>query len=155
MKLGSANYRCLSSFLLLACLSFCTNPNENKLTENQAEVIEFPSKNLNTTIEAELIEYDSLRTVQDYVLETTERIQLISENLDQINQVFTSNKSEVNFTFQGKVFQLKKKILVLKIQTNDLAKYSGISWEDSSAKLNNELDMLEASVAELKIQSEK
>ena len=155
MQLGSANYRCLSSFLLLACLSFCTNPNENKRTENQAEVIEFPSKKLNTKIEAELIEYDSLRTIQNYVLETTERIQLISEDLDQINQVFKSNKSGVNFAFQGVVFQLKKKILSLKIEINDLLKYQGISWEASRARLTNELDMLEDSVAELKTQSEK
>jgi len=61
----------------------------------------------------------------------------------------------VNFAFQGVVFQLKKKILSLKIEINDLLKYQGISWEASRVRLTNELDMLEDSVAELKTQSEK
>jgi len=155
MNLKSATKICLLGSVLLACMSYCTQPTTEKSDETQLEAIAEQPNGIEALEDNRVLKVDSMGSVQNYMDISNDRTEENRKNLRQINNEIKSEKSERKLAFEGEIFQLNKKNLELQAQTADSLNYQGVSWEDFKANLNNELDMLEASIAELKVRIEK
>jgi len=155
MKVTSTIKKSLLGGIFLVSLSNCSQPTANNQRDNQVETLGENSGLGKTLANDPIFQIDSARLVQDYMNLSNDRIKENTKKLNQISSQFISESSGIKLIFQGEIFQLNKQNLRLKAQTADSLTYRGSSWDNFKATFDNELGMLEASIAALKIRSEK
>jgi Sec-independent protein translocase protein TatA len=138
----------LGVFLLL-CMAFCTGPEQENTTINNAEVLE---EKVNLIVEEEpsqITAIDSVDQVKIYLKNSKERLKENAKNLKECILEFKSDSAEIKSAFEQKLTSLNKKNLEL-LSVLNKATTSVEKWETVKTEFNKELDELEQSIENLK-----
>nr|MBI1230525.1 hypothetical protein [Cytophagales bacterium] len=110
---------------------------------DRSSLLVYPNTDQNVENPAANQPWSSLKLIQ-----YTDRIKEIETNLERMRASLTS-ENKLTLPLGGELYDLSKRILDLKLQMREALLYPRVYWEAFEPKLIEELEELEASLAEL------
>lgn len=151
MKLRTAFKMSLSGSVILLAFAYCTDPTKIYKLNDATEITEDRSETL-AQEKGRRLKIDSTVSFRLNLNEYTNRIIEIENHLNQFKSELDA-ESKLTLALGNEVFQFNKKILELKVQIRESLNYPSTSWASFEAMLAEELDIMEASIADFKKRS--
>lgn len=136
---------------VLAFLMFkCTKPQDHMDVSQVLDKMETPSELVDQKQDAKEKSAEFTRTTNEYLSVAKSRLELNSKRIDEIQQSFKSERTDLRLAFEEEVFELKKRNLALLSRTNNAIPIDIELWETAKNEIDKEMNSLDRSIADLK-----
>jgi len=143
-----------SSMLVLTaivlCFGSCSKPIEEKMDDAESKVKEKQVEVAEAKVDLYQVASDSAIQVAEYLMVTKERLKANTKNLEEIKEGFSSDKTDRKLAFDEELASLINLNRALIAVVNDTPAIRSDTWKNVRVELNQQMDDLEKSIAELK-----
>jgi len=128
----------------------CSKPIEEKIDDAESKVQEKQSDVIEARKELHEVASDSVNQVEQYLIVTKERLDANSKILEEMEREFSSERSDRDLDYKGRLAALNQRNVELMAIANDSQTIRSDTWENVRIELNKEMDDLEKSIAVLR-----
>ncbi|MCR9015851.1 hypothetical protein [Aquiflexum gelatinilyticum] len=144
----------VSSLLLVSAIGFgfgsCSKPIEEKMDDAESKVEEKQDEVTEAKVDLYQVASDSATQVTEYLMVTKERLKENTQNLEEIKEGFSSDKTDRKLAYDEELTSLINQNRALIAVVNDTPAIQSDTWKNVRVELNQQMDDLEKSIAELK-----
>lgn len=144
----------VSSLLLVSAIGFgfgsCSKPIEEKMDDAESKVEEKQDEVTEAKVDLYQVASDSANQVTEYLMVTKERLKENTQNLEEIKEGFSSDKTDRKLAYDEELTSLINQNRALIAVVNDTPAIRSDTWKNVRVELNQQMDDLEKSIAELK-----
>ncbi|MCS4436309.1 hypothetical protein [Aquiflexum gelatinilyticum] len=144
----------VSSLLLVSAIGFgfgsCSKPIEEKMDDAESKVEEKQDEVTEAKVDLYQVASDSATQVTEYLMVTKERLKANTQSLEEIKEGFSSDKTDRKLAYDEELTSLINQNRALIAVVNDTPAIRSDTWKNVRVELNQQMDDLEKSIAELK-----
>ncbi|MCH6201816.1 hypothetical protein MMU07_19710 [Aquiflexum sp. LQ15W] len=144
----------VSSLLVVTAMAIglesCSKPIEEKMDDAESKVEEKQVEVAEAKVDLYQVASDSANQVAEYLMVTKERLKANTKNLEEIKKGFSSYKTDRKLAFDEELASLINLNRALIAVVNDTPAIRSYTWKNVRLELNQQMDDLEKSIAELK-----
>jgi uncharacterized protein HemX len=139
------------SVLVFAFVMFkCTKQQERQAVNQIFDKMETSSELAEQEQAAKEKSAEFVRTTNEYLSVAKSRLELNSKRIEEIQQSYKSERTDLRLAFEEEVFELKKRNLALLSRTNNAVSVDIEYWETAKNEIDKEMNSLDRSIADLK-----
>lgn len=128
----------------------CTEQQERGVVDRVFEKMDTTSEITDEEQAVKAKSAEFVRTANEYLSVAKSRLELNSKRIDEIQQSFKSERTDLRLAFEEEVFELKKRNLALLSRTNNAIPVDIELWETAKNEIDKEMNSLDRSIADLK-----